>query len=77
MRNILVYLNVIQVIYNEERVKNGLPKLGRGFFHAIRLNPYNPLSYILIICVVVLGLILFGLVGFWEKVVLKNPFKWD
>ena len=42
-----------------------------------RLNPYNPLSYILIILVCVVGIILYGVIGFWKEIDLRNPFKYQ
>jgi hypothetical protein len=77
IRKILKFLRVTQTISNEERQKNGLEKLGRGYFEANRLNPYNPLSYILIIIVIIIGMLMYGFVGFFEETKNYNPFKWD
>jgi len=41
-----------------------------------RLNPYNPLSYIILTITFFVGIILFGVIGFWKEVDLNNPFKW-
>ncbi len=41
-----------------------------------RLNPYNPLSYILIVVVLFVALLLFGFIGIKNEVDFKNPFKW-
>lgn len=71
MRKLLKTLKIIQEVNNKNK------KLGRGFSTAIRLNPYNPLSYITIILVVVFGIIAFGLYGFWKEVDTRNPFKWS
>jgi len=62
MRNILKFLRVIQTDSNGER-------------H--RLNPYNPLSYIVIILIPIIGILMFGFVGFWKEVDFSNPFKWN
>jgi len=70
---ILKQLRVIQEIDNTKR----MDKLGRGFFVAKRLNPYNPLSYILIVLVLLASLIMMGVLGFINQVKAKNPFKWD
>ena len=43
--NILKRIWVLQEVSN----KNRLPTLGKGFSIARRFNPYNPLSYIVII----------------------------
>lgn len=72
-RNILKKLLVLQEVSN----KNRKPKLGRGFETVLRLNPYNPLSYITIIVVLVLGLIMFGVVGIRKEIDFINPFKWN
>lgn len=71
MKEFLKYIFVLQEVSN----KNKTPKLGRGFSKALRINPYNPLSYITIILYLIAGIIMFGVVGFWEE--FKNPFKWD
>lgn len=73
MKKILKFLLVIQEVSNEGRE----PKLGRGFFEARRLNPYNPLSYITIVLVLIVGILMFGFVGIWKETDLRNPFKWD
>ena len=77
MKNILKKLKVIQTISNEERHKKGLKRLGRGYFNAHRLNPYNPLSYFTLIIFIVFGIIAFGIYGFWKETDLRNPFKWN
>jgi hypothetical protein len=70
MTNILIFLKILQVYNNEKGIRKG-----RGFFKAYRMNPYNPLSYILIIVSIPILLILFGIVGLFKEA--KNPFKWD
>jgi hypothetical protein len=64
-------------VSNEERHKNGLKKLGRGFFNAHRLNPFNPLSYVVVALVISTLILLYGFVGMWEQTDIRNPFKWD
>ena len=76
-RNLLKYLLIIQVESNEERQKAGLEKLGRGFFNAHRFNPYNPLSYIAVIIILIVGILMFGFVGFWKQIDGINPFRWN
>jgi hypothetical protein len=44
---------------------------------ARRLNPFNPLSYIALIIIFIVALLMFGFVGMWEEMDLRNPFKWD
>ena len=77
MRKILKFLKIIQTVSNEERHKNGLKRLGRGYFEAHRINPYNPLSYITIIIALVVGILMFGFYGFWKETDVRNPFSWD
>lgn len=61
MRKLLKNLLVVQEVPNKGR----------------RLNPYNPLSYLTVLLTFVVGVIMFGVVGFWKEVDLKNPFKWN
>lgn len=77
IRKILIKLRVIQVIDNEERNRNGVKRKGRGFMEARRLNPYNPLSYIVVVVGAIIGIILFGFVGIFSEIDTKNPFKWN
>ena len=70
MINTLKFLNIVQEYDN--KVGN---KKGRGFFKAYRMNPYNPLSYVLIVISVPILFLLFGIVGLYKEA--KNPFKWD
>ena len=64
-RKILFFLGVTEKIVNE---------IG---YEKYRLNRYNPLSYILIILVFVVGIILYGVIGFWKEIDLRNPFKYQ
>ena len=73
IRKILKFLFIIQEVSN----KNRSPKLGRGFFKAYRINPYNPLSYPTLIIIFIVGIVIFGVVGFWKETDLRNPFKWN
>lgn len=77
MKKLLIKLYIVQVVSNEERQKKGLKKLGRGFFNAHRLNPFNPLSYIVVALVIPTLILLYGFVGMWEQTDIRNPFKWD
>ena len=77
MKKILISLRIIQIVSNEERHKKGLKRLGRGFWEAHRFNPYNPLTYIALIFILILGILMFGFVGVWKEVDIKNPFKWN
>lgn len=70
---LLVKLFIIQEVNNETRQ----PLLGRGYRIARRLNPYNPLSYITVLITLIVGIVMFGIVGFWKEVDFVNPFKWN
>lgn len=72
MIKILKYLFILQEVSNKDRKV----KLGRGFSTAIRMNPYNPLSYVVVCLNIIVGILMFGFVGFWKELI-KNPFKWD
>lgn len=67
---------VLQEVSNEERHKQGLERLGKGYFNSYRLNPYNPLSYIIALITLIIAIILYGFMGVWEKSD-GNPFKWN
>lgn len=73
IRKTLKRLFVIQEISNE-KIR---PRLGRGYSTAIRLNPFNPLSYFVLIISLIIGIICFGVVVFWKEADLRNPFKWN
>ena len=77
MRKILIFLKIIQVVSNERRHKDGLKRLGRGYFNAYRINPFNPLSYIAVLLILVVGILLFGIYGFWAQTDIRNPFCWN
>ena len=66
-------IGVMQEVSNKGRET----KLGRGYFTAKRLNPYNPLSYLTVVILFIVGIIAYGVVGFWKDVDRRNPFKWD
>lgn len=77
MRKLLKALRIIQTVSNEERHKQGLKRLGKGHFTAYRLNPFNPLSYLAFIIILIVGVLMFGLVGFRKETDGGNPFKWN
>jgi len=65
MEDLLKMLMVIQ----ERKIKH---RLGRQVL--MRLNPFNPLTYIVMIISFIVGTILYGVVGYWSG--FKNPFKY-
>lgn len=76
-RKILKFLLIVQTVSNEQRHKQGLKRLGEGYFNAHRFNPYNPLSYIAVIIIIIVGILMFGFVGFWKETKTFNPFRWN
>jgi hypothetical protein len=42
-----------------------------------RINPYNPLTYLIVLITLIIGILLFGFVGVWKETNLKNDFKWN
>lgn len=42
-----------------------------------RINPYNPISYLVIVLATIIGILMFGFVGVFDQVDEKNPFKWQ
>jgi membrane protein insertase Oxa1/YidC/SpoIIIJ len=75
MRKILIALKIIQIVDNEKRNKQGLKRFGQGYSKAYRLNPLNPLSYIMIIISIPILLYMYGFVGLVEKS--YKTFRWD
>jgi membrane protein insertase Oxa1/YidC/SpoIIIJ len=75
MKELLIKIKIVQVVSNEQRYKDGLKRLGKGYFKAYRLNPLNPLSYILVVVTIPVILFMYGFVGSFEKAI--NPFRWD
>ena len=75
LSKIFLALKIVQIADNKKRNKQGLKRLGQGYFKAYRLNPLNPLSYICIGIAYPILLLMYGFVGIFEQMV--NPFKWD
>jgi hypothetical protein len=74
MKELLIKLWIVQKFKN-----NGLPReqwKGSCNWYAYRLNPFNPLSYILIPIGLLITIFMFGVVGFTKEVDWSNPFKW-
>ena len=62
-------LKILWIIQEQEHKE-------RGYFKR-RMNPFNPLTYISILIIVLVGFLMFGFVGFWKEVDLRNPFRWS
>ena len=69
MHKFLTNLNIIQN-------RNNFDTLGQTA-STYRLNPYNPLSYVTVIIVTIIGLIMFGFVVMRKEIPKHNPFKWQ
>jgi hypothetical protein len=68
MEKLLRFMYVIQC----KRVRTGLgPTIAMQ-----RLNPFNPISYALLLVVLLVGIVLFGIAGVWEVLKLPRIFKW-
>lgn len=70
LETILKYIGVFQT----RKIPYGNPEL--GFRTEERINPFNPLSYLFILIGLVIGLLMYGFVGMWEKITLKKAFRW-
>lgn len=55
-------------------LKEKINKLG---YKRRKLNPFNPLSYLFLVLVVIFGLMAFGFIGISKEMDFKNPFKWQ
>lgn len=63
MRKLLKLICVIQEKDLASRIKR-------------RINPFNPLSYIVIVITLIVAVLMFGCVGMWRELDLRNPFKY-
>lgn len=80
IREFLLAIYVIQVKKREVTLtsKDGLERKVVGFRNWRRVNPYNPISYIVVSIMLIIGFLLFGGIGMWKEVDwLRNPFKWQ
>ena len=72
IRKLLKCLYVIQNIsYVKDNNKNK-----KQYLYKYRINPYNPLSYIALLLILIVGILMFGFIGFWKETDTRNPFKW-
>lgn len=67
MRKLLIALKIIQ----EKKIKDPFGHTRKKY----RLNPYNPLTYVLILCSFVIGLFAFGFCGIWNEVNWSDELK--
>lgn len=69
---ILKTLKVHQEVSNYKR-KN---KLGRGYSTAFRFNPWNPLSYLVLLFASIFWFFYGGLSTIKKEILHHNPLKW-
>ena len=70
IRQVLIFLHIIQEFSNRNIPME--KQKGSKFLTAHRLNPYNPLSYVTLVLTFVVGIIMFGIYGFWKETDLTN-----
>lgn len=68
MRSLLKGLGIVQ----EKKFKDPL----NAVYRKHRFNPYNPLSYITLPIILLVGICMFGFIGVWGEIEKGNPFKW-
>lgn len=69
MIKIFVKLKIVQ----EKKIKDAFNRT----YTKRRFNPYNPLTYITLFILLIIGIFLYGIVGFWEQVNMNElKFKW-
>ncbi len=68
IRKFLIFARVIQV----RKLKDSF----KLTYQEHRLNPFNPLTYVTILIAILVGIVMFGVVGVWKEIDLSNPFKY-
>lgn len=68
IRKFLIFARVIQV----RKLKDSFNLT----YQERRLNPFNPLTYVTILIAILVGIVMFGVVGVWKEIDLSNPFKY-
>ena len=68
IRKFLIFARVIQV----RKLKDSF----KLTYQERRLNPFNPLTYVTILIAILVGIVMFGVVGVWKEIDLSNPFKY-
>lgn len=68
IRKFLIFARVIQV----RKLKDSFNLT----YQERRLNPFNPLTYVTILIAILVGIVMFGIVGVWKEIDLSNPFKY-
>jgi uncharacterized membrane protein len=70
IKEIFVKLKIIQ----EKKIKNAF----NTTYTMRRFNPYNPLTYITLFVLLIIGICMYGIVGVWEQVNMDDlKFKWN
>jgi hypothetical protein len=75
MRKLLKLLWITQE--KKIEVNDPLAKNGKRIRKVHRINPFNPLTYPTLIIIFIIGVLMFGFVGIWNEMDLRNPFKWQ
>jgi hypothetical protein len=78
MKTILKYLWVIQTRQGEEMHLTKRIDGTSVIVHRVykRVNPFNPLSYVVLFSVIPVAIVMFGVVGAWKEIDFSNPFVW-
>jgi len=77
MKDFLLKIAIaLKITQEKTNPKNSPIIFGKGYSRAYRLNPYNPLSYVLYIIIIPISFIIYGLIGTYNLIA-TNPFKWQ
>jgi hypothetical protein len=79
IREFLLAIHVIQIKEIEVTLtsKDGKERKVLGKRKWRRMNPYHPLSYVVIVIALIIALLLFGFVGMWREIDFRNPFNYQ
>ena len=70
--SIYKFLEIIFVIQRKQYDDKGAL---RGEYK--RVNPWNPISYLVVLLFFIGALLCYGFVGMWSQVDTVNPFRWQ
>lgn len=68
VKKILIGLKVLQI--KEERKPSG------NIYERSRVNPFNPLSYLILFITIIFAIVCYGVIGFVREIGTDNPFKY-
>lgn len=75
-RKSLLYRILLTLFVIQEKTKYEQTVITKRYVIYKRFNPYNPLTYILFLFPFVIGIIMFGFVGIWKYITIKD-LKWS